>query len=321
MLLPHVLSMTLEAWAWRQAMTEVGGRTRFAPIWSIRMATEAMYLLLPGGVVVAESLKPVLLARRAGLSLELGIGATFYRKFLRLAGQGPYVVVAALWGGAALLALSQRWFSSAALYWAVLALGLCFFGMAVGLALGMRNAGLAERLFALLERFPRAFARGFLAQVRPRFSETDAVARALFRLPLQKTALPIALSGICWMFEPLESWLALRVLGVDVSFELVLGVDVAISLVRQAAVFLPGGLGLQEAGYLGALVALGVPAPFESAAALSVLKRAKDAVWGGFGLALVSRLLRDQEAPDPRGSSPPSPRAMTVPAEGSALVL
>jgi glycosyltransferase 2 family protein len=318
-LVPHPLSMTLESWAWRHAISSVGGRTRFASIWKIRTATEALYLLLPGGVVVAESVKPLLLERSAGLSLELGIGATFYRKFLRLAGQGPYVLLAAFWGGPALLELSLTWFSSSALYWAVLGLGVVFLGLALGLALGMRNAGLAGRLFDFLALFPRLFSNEFLMRVRHRFRETDVVARAFFRLPLRKTWLPILCSGVCWLFEPIESWLGLRVLGLDVPFELVLGVDVAISLLRQAAVFLPGGLGLQEAGYLGALVALGVPAPLETAAAFSVLKRAKDLAWGTFGLVLMSRLLPEGKPPE-TGPSPLLAAEGATP-QGSALVL
>jgi hypothetical protein len=78
--------MTLEAWAWQRSITAVGYATRYAPMWKIRVATEAMDLLLPGGVVLAESTKPVMLARRAGLPLEVGVGATFFRKYLRLAG-------------------------------------------------------------------------------------------------------------------------------------------------------------------------------------------------------------------------------------------
>lgn len=303
-LLPHPVSMLFEAWAWREAVANVGVRAPLRPMWSIRMATEAMYLLLPAGVVMAESIKPVLLQRSAGLSLELGIGATFYRKFLRLAGQGPYVLASAFWGGPALVALSSTWFSGPTLLAAVVLMGIAFLGMSLTLALGMRNAALAEQLFDLLQSFSRFFPDRLLDGMRHRFSETDAVARAFFRLPFQKTWLPIALSGLCWFFEPLESWLALQILGLDVPFELVLGVDVAISLLRQVAVFVPAGLGLQEAGYVGALVALGVPAPLESAAALSVLKRAKDALWGTLGLALLPRLLHENRPTQSSASDP-----------------
>jgi glycosyltransferase 2 family protein len=290
-LLPQAASMTLEAWAWQRSIHSVGYHPEFLPLFRIRVATEAMYLLLPGGVVLAESLKPVMLERRARLPLEVGVGATFFRKYLRLAGQGPYVLAAALFGGSALLALSHVWLGNSLLYRATWGFGLFVSAAALALAVSMRRARIAELLFSWLSRWPSAWTKSALTKVRHRFEQVDTVARDFFRLPIRETILPIALSGFCWLFEAVESWIALRLVGVDLPFGFVLGVDVAISLLRQLAFFLPGGIGLQEAGYVGALLALGVPAPLESAAAFSLLKRAKDMVWGGFGLALVPALL------------------------------
>lgn len=284
-LAPQGVSMVVEAWGWGLAMKEAGHPAPYAEVLAIRMGTESVYQLLPGGPVLSDSLKPVLLARRAGLSIPEGIGAAVYRKYLRLVGQGPYVLACAFFGGASLSLVSEHWLGSDVLVSVVVALGFGLVVLSLLMGLGLRRAAFATQLFGLLERL--RFQPHLLAAARRRFEECDRVARAYFSLPPTKVALPVLLSGACWVLEAVETWLCLELVGAHVPFALVLGLDVALSLGRQALVFLPGGVGLQEAGYLAGLTALGVPSPLETSALLSVLKRAKEAAWGVVGFSLL----------------------------------
>ena len=108
------------------------------------------------------------------------------------------------------------------------------------------------------------------------FSESDRHAEAFFALGAQRTALPLAACVLSWLCEALETWLMLGLLGAALHFPTVLGVDMAVSLARQTLFLLPAGIGVQEAGYMGALGAIGVPDALTVGAAFIVLKRAKE---------------------------------------------
>jgi len=291
LLVPQGVSMAVEAWAWAWSIEQVGHRVRLADILAIRVATESVCQLAPGGAVLADSLKPILLHRRVDLSIPAAIGATVYRKYLRLLGQGPYVLLAAVVGAPAVLALSQLWLESSLLFWALLGVGVMLGLASLAMGLGFRHVGLAMVLFRALERV--RLVRSAVQSARKSFEECDQAARAFFRLSPRQVALPAIASGACWALEGAETWLALRATGVDLPLSLVLGLDVTISLARQLLVFLPAGVGLQEAGYLAALSALGIPSPVETAAALSVLKRGKELVWGVLGFSLLAPLGSD----------------------------
>ena len=81
-----------------------------------------------------------------------------------------------------------------------------------------------------------------------------------------------------------ETWLALHLLGHDISPQAALAIESLTLALRHFAFFVPGGLGVQEAGYVvfGRLVGL----PAEVSVALSLVRRVREI---GFGLpALLS---------------------------------
>ncbi|HET8613732.1 MAG TPA: lysylphosphatidylglycerol synthase domain-containing protein [Sphingomonas sp.] len=81
-----------------------------------------------------------------------------------------------------------------------------------------------------------------------------------------------------WLATMLCSWLALALMGAPVSFWTALALESLILALRSAAFMVPGGLGVQEAGYalLGPL--LGIDP--DTAVALSLVKRARDLAIG-----------------------------------------
>ena len=56
-----------------------------------------------------------------------------------------------------------------------------------------------------------------------------------------------------WFAEAGETWVLLRLLGVDLSFAAVLAFEPVVSFARSAAFFIPAGLGVQDAGYMAFL--------------------------------------------------------------------
>ncbi|MGI3901986.1 MAG: flippase-like domain-containing protein [Janthinobacterium lividum] len=137
-----------------------------------------------------------------------------------------------------------------------------------------------------------------------------------------------------WFFGVLEVWIALRFLGHPVSYGTALVLESLGQAVRGAAFVVPGGIGVQEAGFVALCAVFGIPAPV--AVALSLAKRFPEIVLGLPGLlvwqGLESRriLVRqestrvseasghgadaDREAADAEGSS----RSFHLPPVGSS---
>jgi uncharacterized membrane protein YbhN (UPF0104 family) len=104
-----------------------------------------------------------------------------------------------------------------------------------------------------------------------------------------------------WASESLETYLILRLLGADLDFTAVASFEVVLAFLRHTLVFLPAGLGVQDAGYVAFLAALGVPSALSVGAAFVLLKRSKEVLYASLGYALLllasGRALESAEAP------------------------
>ena len=85
-----------------------------------------------------------------------------------------------------------------------------------------------------------------------------------------------------WFFGVLEIWIALRFMGRPVSYGTALVLESLGQAVRGAAFVVPGGIGVQEAGFVALCAVFGIPAP--AAIALSFAKRFPEVVLGLPGL-------------------------------------
>jgi len=93
-----------------------------------------------------------------------------------------------------------------------------------------------------------------------------------------RVALSFWLHLVGWCASGAWLWLVFRALGVPIAFSSALGVQSLLEALRSAMVFIPAGVGVQEAGY-AALVPLFGLSP-ETGIAVSVLRRARDVVVG-----------------------------------------
>jgi putative membrane protein len=81
-----------------------------------------------------------------------------------------------------------------------------------------------------------------------------------------------------WLLSGVEAWLALRLLGARVDLATTLVLESQVYAIRAFAFLVPSSIGVQEAAYVAASAALGVPA--DLALGLSLLKRARDLTLG-----------------------------------------
>ncbi len=318
-LLPQLVAFSVETWGWRRALVSAGHRVSFVSLLVVRVSSEALGQALPGGALVGETLKPALLARGCGLSFGAGVGATAHRKVLRIGAHGIYVVSAALIGMAALGSASRAWTGTSLLAPATIAIGCALLGGAFGASVLLGRGRFATSIYSLSLRLPSRRLRAGLRKKLSSFTESDRHSSALFSLGPRKTALPILACGLAWLCEALESWLILALLGAQLGFSSVLGVDMAVSLARQTLFLLPAGVGVQDAGYMSALSALGVPDAATLGAAFIALKRGKEVFWIAMGFAALLLIKRREPAanaesrPSDPVATPPSAAPHSVP--------
>lgn len=86
----------------------------------------------------------------------------------------------------------------------------------------------------------------------------------------------VHLSG--WFATGLVTWLSLWLLGAKVDVLHVLALEALLDALIAAAFLVPGAAGVQEAGYVGIGALFGIPP--DLALGVSLLRRAKDLVWG-----------------------------------------
>jgi len=291
-LVPMGMALTLESLGWAWAFRRSGHEVPLWGVWRARVTSEALALTLPAGMLFCESTKPFLLARHCGLRAEVSLAGMAARKYLLLASQSVYIAGFALLGAPFLERASLGIIGRPGLSLALLAVGGVVFGAALVSGLSLRDGSIAERIRALLLRVPLAGLRRRLQQSRQRFSETDGQLRRFFPGSLLAASSPAWFFFFGWVLEAAETYLILRLLGVELPFEAVAALEVALSFLRHVTFVLPAGLGVQDLGYVAFLRALGVSDPLTLGAAFVLIKRAKEMSWALVGYAFFACDLR-----------------------------
>jgi hypothetical protein len=300
-LLPYVVAVAVDTAAWRVLL---GGITH--PPWTalarVRLRCDAFGATLPGGALIAESIAPSWLRR--WLPLDTGIAAVAGRKcFVGLA-EALYILTSFVVGFSVLGA------RAAALPWVVLGIGVGMLVLFGGTSLALASGSIAARLQATLAALPIPGLRKWLAARAAGFRSTDERLGALFRSSPKRLVAACALFVVAWSIEAVESWVLLQLVGVRLPFGTVFAFEASVSLLRSVGCFAPGGLGLQDLGYVAALGTLGVPDAVTTGAAFVVLKRAKELTWALVGYASLllpdARTSRREDAMRTRSSAIPT---------------
>ena len=288
LLLPNLAVTLIEAVAWWRSFALLGARPRFSSLVGVRLVVEAVMLGLPSGALISESLQPWLLKHRCGVPFETAVVASVGRKFFVVVSHGLVLAVATLLTWPLLARVSKETIGRAGLPW--LLLGVSAFMIAtfgVGLALSGR-ARVAERTRSGLDRVGGRWLRSWLERNAQRFQRADDHLLDFFERERGALALPMLLYAAGWLVRGVETFVFLRLLGVEVQLTTALVVETAIIVVRSVAVPVPAGLGVQDVGYVLCLRAFGVPEATTVGTAFVLLKRGKDLFWILLGFALMA---------------------------------
>jgi putative membrane protein len=266
----HGVTQWLSAIAWRQA---VGGggpapcRLGLGGWFAIRVIRESVNGLLPvaqlGGNLVG-----IRLLMRRGVSGTAATAGTTIDVTIEAVSQLLFTLL----GLAVLAAISREagWapWMLASVAVMVAAIGVFLLAQHVaGLRVIEWIAGPLTRVFP---RFSMAAVRGLFAALRTRQRQRGMLARAM------------GLHLLAWLIGVGETWLALWAMGVPAGWAEALVIESLAVAVRNAAFAVPGGLGVQEAGFVLIGGLFGV-AP-DQAIAISMLKRLRELGFGVPGL-------------------------------------
>ncbi|NTX27452.1 flippase-like domain-containing protein [Burkholderia pyrrocinia] len=259
--LAHILPMLANAWDWRM-LIRGPRRPSFATMLKLVWIRESINGLLP-------------VARIGGEVVSFGL--------LRQAGVRPATAVASLVADMQLTLISQLIFALIAIGYVLEHVSSDAAKVAAHLAIGMAALVPVLLLFALVQHarpFERAMrvinriTSGKVVALVGESARTDQSIRMIWR----KTGIVVRYLGIWQTLQfagyALEIWLALYFLGADPTFAQALAIEALIQLVSSIAFLMPGGLGVQEGGFVLIGGLLGFDAP--TCLALAGARRVRD---------------------------------------------
>jgi putative membrane protein len=145
--------------------------------------------------------------------------------------------------------------------------------LAVGLVVGLATASLfilsQQTGLRLLDRFSANWPQAMKAQL----SSMQEALQTLYRRPARPIISVIA-HFAAWIMAMGGVWMVLRFMGAPLSFPAVIAMESLIYLLRSAAFFVPGAVGVLEGGYILLGPVFGLHP--ETALGLSLIKRGRD---------------------------------------------
>jgi glycosyltransferase 2 family protein len=146
---------------------------------------------------------------------------------------------------------------------------------------GVALAAIAAGSFYSLQRYGgrliRVFAGRFLPQTLEHIEAVTSELQMIYRAP-GRIGASFLIHFAGWVASGASTWIALRLLGAQVHFSSVIGVESLVYAIRSVAFAVPNALGVQEVAYVVFAPVLGVGP--ELGLAISLLKRAQNIAIG-----------------------------------------
>lgn len=287
-LLPYLGIGIFDSLAWK---ITIEGVSRKAPYWRllyIRLCTEAMLMSLPGGAAISEAAKPYLLKRNVGLPMPEGIAIVAVKKGLLGVAHGLYLSLSAWLGFGALKLASEAIIGMRGLEWLAWLAAIMMFALFGGATLAFLYGGISQRLHQLLMTIPVERLRNWLLDKEKHFIETDSHFKRFHHVKRRKIALAIFTFFVGWLFETVDTFLILTLLGAKLPFGALISMETTMSLIRATLFILPAGLGVQDYGYVLFLKSFGVSDAESVGVAFVLIKRSKELIWIFVGYALLA---------------------------------
>jgi uncharacterized protein (TIRG00374 family) len=282
--IPYFTSYFVDSigWLWvlRRCSPPAVGNPLPAPgllqLFTIRAAGEAVNGITPTAYLGGEPLKAWLLQQH-GVPIVPGLASILISKTALMLTQGGFVFLGVL------VAL-HRWGSEIPLPVAAL-IGLLLGGLTFGLIIGIQHRGLFGILLGISRRWSGREA--LLASWEADLLALDDHLRGFYKNRFRDFLVCCGFHFLGWVVGVWEVYLVLWLLGESVDFLSAFSIEALSGVAKLAAVIVPGSLGVQEGGQVVIFAAFGLAAPV--AVTFSLLRRGRELLWIGFGLAVLVR--------------------------------
>lgn len=287
----------LDVLAWTFSMRHVA-RPGLTRLLGLRLGGDSLTNALPGGVVLGEPFKAVMLRRWFGVSLSDGAASLMTVKFGLGITQSIFVLVGLLLVYPLLRDRSLELFGFHGAQYISLALIVGFQLVLVLLLFAVFRGRSFGAVARGIGRLPIAPLRRWLAANEQRFAAVDESFANVFRDNRRFLPAVFSLLMVSWLASSLESYVLLRALGQPVSLTTAFALESVGSMFRLLFFLVPSGIGGQDASFLALFRLFDLPRA--AGGAFVLIKRAKELVWIGVGLILIV-LFRRRDPDEPRG--------------------
>tara|TARA_R110002072_G_scaffold81168_1_gene186033 strand:- start:322 stop:1317 length:996 start_codon:yes stop_codon:yes gene_type:complete len=294
LLLPSLGIYLVDACAWRFCFREAPP-VGYWRLFLVRMAGESLNNSLPSAYLGGEPLKAYLL-QREGLAGPEGIASVVVGKTSLTVAQVGFLFA----GMACALAASSSHASLPALVTGSALVTALFLGSMTLAYLAQRH-GPGRLLRALSER--TGLLRTLVARSAPALDELDQTLGDYYAQAPGRFWTATGLFLLAWCGEFLEIALFCQLSGLGPSWLALIALGSLATVAKAAGLFLPGSLGVQEGGNVLLFLAFGLSESL--AITFSLVRRARELFWIGFGLLALSFLggirapsLQEEPTPD-----------------------
>ena len=265
----HLLPMVGDSLAWRTMMSDSHRLSIWATL-RVRWVGESVNNLLPAAPVSGDLVRTRLAmfggmsgpAAGASVIADLTFGALTQVVF-SLIGVGALIYLGAGFDNLVVVGIT---------------IGLAVIGILLGVFLVLQNIGLFRFLANLLASAARG--RDWLALV----GGAETLDRELTQLYRRRSGVLRSMFWrlVAWITGAGEIWLGMYFLGHPIGLVEAIMVESVIQAIRAAAFAIPGGLGVQEGGFilLGSFIGIGP----EISLALALIRRSRELLFGIPGL-------------------------------------
>jgi glycosyltransferase 2 family protein len=286
---PQAFSNLLHASAWQRLLAGLDARRKLGGMFGLYAGCEAVRMTLPGGPAASETLSVWLLKARFEVPVGDAVSSVAVKKLVVMLTNVLYAGLAFALVAASGLHVPLPWLGANGMLWLLGGSIATLLVLSVVFVAGMSSGGLASRFGKLVARVPWQRAKEWAATKNDAWQSADSrLARPIARGQRLRLVVPSVLLLGQWFVEAGETWLILRLCGADVGIVPALTIEVCGSLLRSAAFALPGGVGVQDAGYVALLQAFAVPDAASFGAAFVLLKRGKELVWSAIGYGVLT---------------------------------
>lgn len=270
-------------------------------MWRVLMVGSALEAITPFAGLGGEPVKAILLKRHYGILFTDGAASLVLARMMDLMAQLIIISVGFV------LILRAGVLDPA--YRAAAGAGFGVFALAILAFLLVQTRRGFSRLRAWLEHSrlgPRLSGR--VVEALDSVHEVEDQLVAFYGSQRPRAAIAVFCALVEWTGNAVAIWISMNALGYPTGFSDAIVIEAFVALVRSTFFFVPGDLGTQEAAQV--LICAALTGSPEAGLALATIRRARDLLWIGWGLAIGGtysfRAVAEFRSPSTPGS-PASP--------------